>query len=214
MIAGERRLEASKSIGLEEVAAIVQDVDDEARLELGLIENIQREDLNPIEEARAYDLLMERFDLTQEEVSEKLGRKRTTITNTLRLLSLPEDIQVEIATGSISPGHAKALMAIDDEGVLREAIQKLREGSYTVRQTEELVRELDGRKGRRGKRRGRRVKKTLDPHLQEIVDFLQNVLGTKVRLVPKSGSGGQVQIEYFDHDDLNRILDVFGFEMN
>jgi len=213
LIAGERRLEASKHVGLETVPAIVQDVDDEARLELGLIENIQREDLNPIEEAQAYQLLMEKFSLTQDQVAERLGKNRATIANTLRLLKLPEDVQAEIATGSLSAGHAKALAAIEDEQELRQALRRLREGAYTVRQTEQWVRGLREKSKGEKKRRSGVSSKTTDPQLLLLEDSLQDLFGTKVRIHSKSGDQGRIEIEFYSQDDLGRIVEILGLEV-
>lgn len=213
LIAGERRLEATKQLDLKTIPAIVQDVDDEGRFELALVENIQREDLNPIEEAKAYQLLMERFQLTQDQVGQRLSRKRTTIANSLRLLGLPEDIQVEIASGSLSPGHAKALAAIEDEEQLREIVRRLREGAFTVRQTEAWVREMK-EKGRRGKPRGKAsAAAVVDPHFRFVEEAMQEVLGTKVRIRPKGAYRGRFEIEYYSQDDFQRVLDALGVDL-
>lgn len=213
LIAGERRLEAAKHLGMKTIPVIVQDVDDEARFELGLVENIQREDLNPIEEATAFQLLMEKFSLTQEQVAGRLGRKRTSIANSLRMLKLPEDIRTEIAIGSISPGHAKALAAIEDQEQLREMVRRVREGAYTVRQTEQWVREVKEERGGAKKRKSASSKATLDPNLKYVEEAVQEVLGTKVRIRPKGPSRGRFEIEYFNDDDFQRVLDVMGVEM-
>jgi len=212
LIAGERRLEAAKHLSLKTIPAIIQDVDDETRFELGLIENIQREDLNPIEEATAHRLLMEKFALTQEQVAERLGRKRTTVANLLRLLKLPEDIQVEIASGSLSAGHAKALAAIEDEQQLREAVRRLREGTYTVRQTEAWVREMKDKRGQGKKRSSASRTTAVDPNILHIEETMQDLLGTKVRIRSKGVSRGRFEIEYYSEDDFQRVLDVLGID--
>jgi len=213
LIAGERRLEAAKQLGMKTIPAIVQDVDDETRFELGLVENLQREDLNPIEEATAYQLLMQRFGLTQDQVARRLGRKRTTISNALRLLNLPQDIQVEIATGSLSAGHAKALVAIEDEEQLREVIRRLREGTFTVRQTEAWVRDMKEGRGRGKKRTRASGVADADPHLRYVEEAMQEALGTKVRIRPKGASRGRFEIDYYSQDDFQRVLDVLGVDM-
>ncbi len=212
LIAGERRLEAAKHLGMKTIPAVVQDVDDESRFELGLVENIQREDLNPIEEARAYELLMEKFALTQEQAAHRLGRKRATIANSLRLLKLPEDIRVEIASGSLSAGHAKALAAIEDEEQLREILRRLREGTYTVRQTEAWVREMKESQGRRRRRKAVGDAVDRDPNLRYVEEAMQDLLGTKVRIRPRGASRGRFEIEYYSQDDFQRVLDVLGVD--
>ena len=212
LIAGHRRLEASKLLGLDNIPAVIQDVDDAGRLEIGLIENIQREDLNPIEEALAYRMLIEKFKLTQEQVGQRLGKRRTTVANTLRLLQLPEDIQAEIATGSLSAGHAKALASIEDEDLLRQAIRHLREGTFTVRQTEAWVREVKEKPARKKKRRG--VASHTDPHLADLEDALRELLGTRVRIVTGKGPRGRIEIEYYNDEDLQRVLDIIGITLD
>jgi ParB family transcriptional regulator, chromosome partitioning protein len=214
LIAGERRLEAVKSLGLQEIPALVQDVDDEARLELGLIENIQREDLNPIEEAEAYRLLIEQFHLTQEQTAQRLGKKRTTISNYLRILKLPDDIQAEIASGELSAGHAKALAAIEDEKTLREALREIRSGQLTVRQTEELVRKSNKKsKKKRNKSRSSRGRAELDPDMRWMEDTLQDSLGTRVTIHPLQNGQGRIEIEYYSEDDLERLCERMGAEI-
>lgn len=213
LIAGERRFEASRSVGLTVIPAIIQEVEDQARLELGLIENIQRENLNPIEEAKAYVILMEKFNLTQEQMAQRLGRKRTSIANTLRLLSLPEDIQADIATGVLSAGHAKALAAIEDPEQLRQAVQRLREGALNVRETEALVRQIRESSGKKKKSPSSR-RSQLNPDLQAVVDSLQDFLGTRVKIALGKGGHGKIEIEYYSEDDLQRILDVMGISVD
>ncbi len=217
LIAGERRLEATKFLGMKTVPALIKDVDDEARLELGLIENIQREDLNPIEEAQSYRLLMDRFELTQEQISERLGKKRTTVANMLRLLNLPEDIQVEIASGDLSSGHAKALAGIEDSELLREAIDRIRRNAFTVRQTEEWLRSArthsgEKKKKSRGKSSSSRV--ASDPHIRLIEDSMQDLLGVRVRIHNNQEGGGRIEIEYYTEDDLNNIISMLGVDVD
>lgn len=217
LVAGERRLEAAKLAGLQQVPAISIEVDDETRLELGLIENVQREDLNPIEEALAYRLLMQKFALSQEQVARKTGKKRTTISNTLRLLNLPKDIQDEIAGGNLSAGHAKALVAIEDPDELRRALEQVLSGFFSVRQTEELVRQAKEAAGEGGKKRksrsGRRSRET-DPNLLYLEELLRDRLGAQVRINAKRQGGGTVEIEYYDQSDLERIAELIGAELD
>jgi ParB family chromosome partitioning protein len=217
LIAGERRLEATKFLGMKTVPALIKDVDDEARLERGLIEIIQRADRNPIEEAQSYRLLMDRFQLTQEQISERLGKKRTTVANMLRLLHLPEDIQVEIASGDLSAGHAKALAGIEDPELLREAIDRIRRSAFTVRQTEEWLRSSrthsgEKKKKSRGKSSSSRV--ASDPHIRSIEDSMQDLLGVRVHIHTHQDGGGRIEIEYYTEDDLNNIISMLGVDVD
>ena len=199
LIAGERRLRASKIAGLEEVPVVLHKVDDEGLLALSIIENIQREDLNAIEEARAFQELIDQFDYSQEDVAKKLGRSRTTVTNSLRLLRLPRVVQEDVASGRYSAGHARAILAIDglhEQLKLRERI--IRE-MPTVRDVEKMVQ--TARTG--GKTKSRR-KQQLDPQMTELADSMKQALGTKATIEPK-GKGGKIVIEYYSTDDLDRI---------
>lgn len=199
LIAGERRLRASRMAGLESVPAVVKKVEDEGMLALSIIENIQREDLNPIEEAHAYRELMELFSYTQEDVAKKLGRSRVAVANSVRLLSLPQLIQDDVAGGRYSAGHARAMLAVDkihERLKLREWI--LRE-MPTVRDVEKIVQSYASG----GNRRGRR-KTALSPQLAEIADNLKQFLGTNVQIQPKA-TGGRITIDYYSPQDLDRI---------
>jgi len=199
LIAGERRLRASRMAGLESVPAVIKKVDDEGMLALSLIENIQREDLNPIEEAHAYKELMELFGCTQDDVAKKMGRSRVAIANSVRLLNLPQLIQEDVAGGRYSAGHARAILAVEkihDRLKLRERI--LRE-TPTVRDVEKMVQYyVSG-----GNKRGRR-KTALSPQLTEIADNLKQFLGTKVQIEQK-GAGGRITIDFYSQQDLDRI---------
>jgi ParB family chromosome partitioning protein len=199
LIAGERRLRAARMVGLEQVPAVIKEVDDEGMLALSIIENIQREDLNPIEEARAYQELIEQFGYTQEGVAKKVGKSRVSVANSVRLLKLPQVVQEDVASGRYSAGHARAVLAV--EGIhaqlrLRERI--LRE-MPTVRDVEKMVQSYAAGGMKRG-----RSRRSLSPQMNEIAESLKQVLGTKVQLNPK-GDGGKIVIEYYSADDLNRI---------
>jgi len=199
LIAGERRLRAARMIGLEQVPAVIKEVDDEGMLALSIIENIQREDLNPIEGARAYQELIEQFGYTQEEVAKKVGKSRVAVANSVRLLKLPQVVQEDVASGRYSAGHARAILAV--EGI--HAQLKLRERVLrempTVRDVEKMVQSYFAGGIKRG-----RARKALSPQMNEITESLKQLLGTKVTLSPK-GEGGKIVIEYYSADDLSRI---------
>jgi ParB family chromosome partitioning protein len=198
IVIGERRLRAAQLAGLEKVPAIVKEaMIDQAKLEVALIENIQREELNPIEEALAYERLMKTFNLTQEQVAKKVGRSRPAIANTVRLLNLPAEIQRAVVEGKIAEGHARALLGLNDpEKMLLMYKQVISEG-WNVRQVEAKVRELT-------------VKKQLDaampdPKLVAMEAQLRGKLGTQVK-IQKQGQGGKITIEFFSDEELNEIV--------
>ncbi|MBN1282558.1 MAG: ParB/RepB/Spo0J family partition protein [Proteobacteria bacterium] len=199
LIAGERRLRASRMAGLEKVPAVVKQVDNEGMLALSIIENIQREDLNPIEEAHAYRELMELFKYTQDDVAKKVGRSRAAVANSVRLLALPQLIQEDVANGRYSAGHARAILAVEkihDRLKLRERILR---DTPTVRDVEKMVQSYAS-----GDNRRRRRKAQLSPQLAEIADNLKQFLGTKVQ-ISTSGVGGRITIDYYSPQDLDRI---------
>lgn len=202
LIAGERRLRASKLAGLEEVPVIVRDVNAQDRLELALVENIQRENLNSIEEALAYGQLVDEFSLTQEEIAKRVGKKRSTVANTLRLLQLPEFAKNDVASGRLSMGHARVLLSLQTE----EEMQRLRDSiikkRLTVRQAEGVVKGVKKKvRATRSKSQGSEIPpsycKTLSKDIVRTFD-------TKVKIV-QNGSRGKIEIEYFSLDDLERI---------
>ncbi len=204
LIAGERRLRASKIAGLEKVPVVVRDASTELMLELAIVENVQREDLNPIDEARAYKELIDAFDYTQDEVADKVSKSRPHVTNTLRLLYLPKVIQEDVVVGRLSPGHARALLAISD---LQEQL-KIREhilhSKLTVRNVERMIQESI--KGGKTKGKGKKRKVELSPQMKALQDEMTHGLGTKVSFNPaRNNKGGQVIIEYYSIQDLNRI---------
>jgi ParB family chromosome partitioning protein len=201
LIAGERRLRAAKLLKLKKIPAMVKDVKDEESLELSLIENIQRKDLNSIEEASAYQLLVERFGLTQDKISQVVGKARASITNILRLLRLPQDIQEEIRKDRLSFGHARALLELEDPDEQRYLARKAISNELSVREIENLIRQ----------KRGEFKKKTLkkikerEPYLVSLEENLQHVLGTKVKII-QHNKRGQIQIEFYSSEDLERII--------
>jgi ParB family chromosome partitioning protein len=201
LIAGERRLRAAKLAGLPSVPAVIRDVADAEALELALIENIQRENLNPIEEAQAYQRLIEEFSLTQEEMAQKVGRDRTTITNSLRLLALPEIVRVDLAAGTLSSGHGRALLALADERQILIAREKFIAKGMSVREAEAFVKRIKEGEGQE------KEKPQIDPAILDIEEDLTRTLGTKVRIVPK-GAGGSIVIEYYSEQELDRLAEI------
>ena len=203
LVAGERRLRASKLAGRDRVPAIVRGANDTQMLELALIENIQREDLSPIEVARGYAAYIERLDLTQQEAASRLGKSRSGLANTLRLLDLPADVQELVSAGDISAGHARALLAISDVEQQREIARRVIAEGLSVREVERLVREEPS-----AKRPARSERPAPTPHQVDVQDRLQQRLGTKVRLRPSKEGRGRIVIEYFTEGDLQRLVDV------
>lgn len=212
LIAGERRLRAAKLVGCEEVPVVVMDKgSDNENLELALIENIQRHDLNPIEEAAAYERLIEEFNLTQEEVARKVGRQRSTITNVLRLRQLPPTIQDDVVQGTLSEGHARVLLRIKDQPErLREIRDRIVTGELSVRATERLCAKqspsLTATKP--SETSGQQATDELPtPYCAALSTQLTNKLHTKVRIV-QQGSRGKLEIEYYSSDDLDRLISL------
>ena len=209
LITGERRFRAANLLNLKEIPAIVKEAEDRDSLELSLIENIQRENLNPIEEARACQYLIDKFDLSQEEVSEILGKARVTITNTLRLLKLPLEIQEEIKKGRISFAHGRALLEIADPNQQRRLVQAVIANSLSVRELENLI------KGQRSKISKRRIQPApaREPYVAVIEEELQHLLATKVR-ISKRKKRGHILIEFYSQEDLERIVNRVKGEKN
>jgi len=200
LIAGERRVRASRLAGLERIPALVRQLADRDQLEVALVENVQRADLDPIEEALAYRQLIDEFGLTQEQVSDRVGKARATIANTLRLLDLHAEVQAAIVDGRVTEGHGRALAGLPLDGqaqVLRTAIGQ----SLSVRQTEELVRRL-----REPKPAAPAAAQRLDPDLERVETHLRERLGTKVSL-SRSRAGGKIVIEYYSDEELNRLYE-------
>ena len=202
LIAGERRLRACNILGLKEIPIIIKEVDDRDSLEYALIENIQREGLNPIEEAHAYQHLVDKFQVTQEKISEVLGTARSTIANTLRLLKLPHEIQDELKKGRISFAHGRALLEIEDENLQRRLTQEIISKDLSVRELENLL------KARRPRSLKRKVSGSGgEPYVAVLEEELQHVLSTKVR-VTKRAKRGHILIEFYSQEDLERITGI------
>lgn len=198
LIAGERRFQAAKRIGLKAVPVVIRSVNEQEKLELAIIENIQRHSLNPIEEAKAYLRLLDEFGMQQEAVAKKMSQSRSTIANTLRLLHLPVEIQRAVAEGKISEGHAKALLAIENPEKQRAVFDLIIKEELTVRETEIKVRGISVKPHLRSAA-------SLHPDILRQAEHLTQILGTKVKIAP-SGKGGKVVIEYYSPEDLDGLL--------
>ena len=202
LIAGERRWRASQRAQLLRVPVVLREVSDEEALELTLVENIQREDLNPIEQARAFDRLMEEFHLTQDEVASRTGKDRATVANSVRLLALEEPLLEWIEEGKITAGHGRALLAIEDRKLRNDLAQKASRGKLTVRQLERMA-------TRRSRGRGQPAPvETYDPNRQAALEDLQKHIGTRVSLhMPTKGHAGQLILEFYDEEQLNGLYE-------
>lgn len=200
LIAGERRLRAANILNLQEIPVIVKDVEDRDSLELALIENIQREGLNPIEEAHAYQYLIDKFQITQDKISEAIGKARVSITNTLRLLKLPHEVQDEIKRGRISFAHGRTLLEIEDPNQQRRLAQEIISKSLSVKELESLIKT----------QRPRIVKRRIgqpqrEPYIAALEEALQHALATKIR-ISKRKKRGHILIEFYSQEDLERII--------
>jgi ParB family chromosome partitioning protein len=199
IIAGERRWRAAKLAGLTHVPVIVRTADDQQVLELAIVENIQREDLNPIELATAFQRMATELGLSHDQIGQKTGKERTTITNSLRLLQLPTELQTMIAAKKLSAGHARALLKFEDEQTQREIAKRCVAEGWSVRQIEEFT---------RPKTKTRQPEAPLDPNVKFALSELERTLGTKVRIIESRGGKGRIEIEYYSPDDLSRIYDL------
>jgi len=199
LIAGERRLRAIKELGLTEIPAIIKNVSEADSLEMSLIENIQREELNAIEEAEAYRELMEKFNFSQDEIAKAVGRDKSTVSNTIRLLSLPKIIKDYISEEAMSMGHAKALMALPTERAKIRFSKRIIKNSLSVRQAEEIVKQRLERKTKQRKEK--------DVNLTTIEENLQHILGTRVRIT-HGKKRGKIEIYYYSNEDLERVINI------
>lgn len=204
LISGERRLRASKLAGIKEIPAFIREADDEQSMAFALIENIQREELNPLEVALGYKRLLEEFEYTQAEVAERVGKNRTTVTNMLRLLTLPDFIQSALKANKISMGHARALITIEDEQIQQKILKKVVDKGLSVRQIEDAVRDLTSSTK---KKKTKTNNSASNPFYEEISARLRRTFSTKVHVNPKN-KGGEIRIEYYSEDDLERILNL------
>ena len=207
LIAGERRLRAATELGWKEIPAIIKDIDDKAILTLALVENLQRSDLNPIEEAEGYQQLVHDFGLTQQEVAERVGKDRTTVANMLRVLQLPEVVRKMLRNGEITLGHAKPLLSLEDEGRIIALAKEIVANGLTVREVERRLREEVGT--RTGKRPGRPMKTDLrQPEVKRIEDRLRRHFQTDVTVVVGADDHGSISIRFYSPDDLERIMEL------
>lgn len=206
IVAGERRYRAALEAKMVKIPAIVKNVDDEESLELAIIENVQRENLNPIEEGEAYKLLIEKYSYTQEELAKRLGKNRSTITNKIRALKLPDDIKKMMAEGKISSGHAVAVMAIENMEEQLKFAKMLEEGNISVREAEKISKEIKEKSNKKSK-------KIIDKKKIEIVEMenrLRDFLGTKVKIKESKENRGKIEIEFYSEGDLERIFETIG----
>lgn len=203
LVAGERRLKASKLAGLAHVPVVVSEAMPEQVFELALIENIQREDLNPIEEGLAYKELLERYHLSQEEIAQRMGKDRSSIANYLRLLTLPEEIRGDIIEGRLSMGHARALLALEEDELKLKIKKRILTEGLSVREIEKIIRDL--KSGVRVEKRTQTL--VLDPQLKFIEQEMMKILGTKVKIKAR-GAKGKVVIEYYSAEDLDRVFNA------
>ncbi|HLH02880.1 MAG TPA: ParB/RepB/Spo0J family partition protein [Bryobacteraceae bacterium] len=207
IVAGERRWRAAKLAGLKEIPALVRRVKQEELLELALIENIQREDLNPIEIANAFNRLNTTYGLSHEQIAERTGKDRSTVTNFLRLLKLIPPVKQELANGNISMGHARALLNLQPAEQAR-ICERIQQNGLSVRETEALVREISSPREPAGPPQTTRLKEVTDPNVRAAIEEMSMALGTKVRIVPRSDKAGRLEIEYYSQEDLDRIYSV------
>jgi len=204
LIVGERRWRAAQKAGLKEVPVLIKEFDERAALEISLIENLQREDLNPIEEAEAYRRLIEEFHLSHEALSLRIGKDRTTITNALRLLKLPPEIKEHLLQNRLSPGHARAILSLEDQEKQKQLCQLILQKGLSVREAETLAKKWSGKPKKKS------IEKTQDDlklQLASLQDSLRRHLGTKV-LIHSKGKRGKIEIEYYSHEDLERIVEA------
>ena len=210
LISGERRWRASKLAGLKDIPAYIRQANDQQLLELALLENLQREDLNAMEIALSYKRMMEELSQTQEQVAERMGKERSTVANYIRLLKLPPDIQVAVRTNTISMGHARAIINVDTVDKQLFIFNEIKSKGLSVRQTEELVRRLY----KSGTAVKNSVKASLPPAYKKIEDNLASHFSTKVKLNHNKTGHGSISIEYYSIQDLNKILDAIGVSAN
>lgn len=212
LIAGERRWRAAQMLGLTEVPVIVREADDRAVLEMALIENLQRENLNPLEEAQGYSELIEKFNLRQEDVASKVGKSRAVVANSLRLLKLPPEVQGYLRDGRLSVGHAKVILALDGLKLQNLAAERILKKGLNVRQTEELVAQLGARSGN-GDSKASRAKVITDSNVTDLENRLRERFGTKVNLRYRQGKGA-LEVHFFSDDELDRVLQIVGIKMD
>lgn len=206
IVAGERRYKACEKLGLTRIPAIIRDIDYRLMAEIALLENLQREDLNIIEEASAYKLLIEQYQLTQQELADRIGKSRAHIANTLRILNLPDAVKTMLIDGDIEFGHAKILVGLNDSIMILELAKRIKEDKLSVRALEELVNEIAKEKPKKNIKNVKR-----DPNIEFLEEQLCKAFGTKIRVITKD-KGGKLVIDYHDAEDFNRILKLMHLE--
>lgn len=210
LVMGERRLRAARILGWKRIPAVVRDVDDKQVLQFALVENLQREDLNAIEEAKAFSQLVEKFDMTHEGIGKLVGKSRTAVTNTIRLLQLPQEVQDMVSHETLHPGAARALLSLPDVRLQMEVARQIVASGSTVREVEEMVREIvdEGVEPKERRKRGRRMKgRDVDPQIRAIEDDLQRRLQTKIRISYRGGKG-RIAVEFYSDEELERLVEV------
>lgn len=206
IIAGERRWRAAKLAGLKEVPVIIKKYTEQEIVEISLIENIQRQDLNPIEEAQAYKRLLTEFHLKQDELAERVSKSRAAVTNSIRLLKLSDEVQQMVIDDMISTGHARALLAIEDQNMQYTIAQKIFDEKLNVRDVEKLVKNLNNPP----KQKIKETDSAMDAIYNDISEKLKQKLSTKVTVTPKGKGAGKIEIEFYNHEDLDRLLELIG----
>lgn len=208
IIAGERRWRAAKLAGIKEVPVIIKDLTDQEIVEIALIENIQRENLNPIEEAFAYKRLLTEFNLKQDEVAERVSKSRTAVTNSMRLLKLDEKVQQMVIDDMISTGHARALLGISDSEKQYVTAQKIFDEKLSVRETEKLVKKIQQEKDNPAPKEGAKIDPKMEAIFHDLEEKMKAILGTKVAINQKDDKKGKIEIEYYSMEELDRIIDL------
>lgn len=206
LVAGERRLRASKMAGLKKIPCIMVTADDAVSLEMALIENLQRENLNPMEEARGYARLIKSFGLTQEETADRVGKERSTVANSLRLLKLPPTMQEDLEVGRISSGHARAILSLVDKRLQARLWSAILQKGLSVRQAEIMAREMKEKKGKKGQKK----QEQRPPDIVSMEEKMMAAFGTRVRIKPKSKTSGRIVIDYHNLEDMDRIMETLG----
>ncbi len=208
IIAGERRWRAAKLADLKEVPVIIRDISDQEIMEMSLIENIQREDLNPIEEARAYKRLLDEFQLKQEEVAKRVSKSRTAVTNSLRLLKLNEEVQQMVIDGMLTNGHARCLISLEDPEIQLSVAKQVTEQNLSVRETEKLMKKLQKQSKKAVLKSQEETDEALKAIYESIAEQMKQILGTKVEIRQKNKDTGKIEIEYYSQNELDRILQM------
>ena len=209
IVAGERRWRAARMAGVKEVPAIIRELNDREQAEVTLIENLQREDLSPLEEAAGYKALIDSFSLTQEQISKTVGKSRSAITNSLRLLALPENVRKKLSDGAISVGHARTLLSLQTEEQMNRVCDLIIEKSLSVREVEELCKKINNEQDKTLLNSFDKKTKKKDPFLSDVEVSLKRVLGRNVSIIPKSKKKGVLQLEFYGNDDLMDLVKAF-----